>query len=205
MLKKTITFPDLDGNMLTEDFYFNLNKAEVVEIGFTDMQKQLTELLETENMSEILKVIRGMLATAVGRRSEDGRRFIKSQEISDDFTQSEAFSELFFEMMKYDEKQVNEFFLGMLPASLVDDVKAQQVENTRDIGEVTILPVDPPKLYKDTDLDKVYSIDEKTGEKTEYKDPKPWITENREPTRLELQAMSKAEIVEAYNQKHTRD
>lgn len=134
MLKKTITFDDLDGNSVTEEFYFNLNKAEMVEMSAGGFEAILQQMLDTKDMKEMLKLIKELLGKAVGKRSEDGKRFIKNQEITDDFLQSEAFSELFMELVTDDGTKAQEFFIGLMPKGLGEKAQA------------TILPVNPPKI-----------------------------------------------------------
>lgn len=178
MLKKTITFKDLDGNTLTEDFYFNLSKAEISELELRQdggMQAYLNRIVENKNGQEIINTFKEIIAMAVGKRSEDGRRFIKTREIAEEFTQTDAYSELFMELIT-DPKAAAEFITAALPADLAEKEKLQQ-------ATATILPVNPPK------------IEEKPVSH------KPWISENREPTRDELRLMSQEDMMEAFMRK----
>ena len=97
MLKKTITYTDYDGNERTEDFFFNLTKAEIMEMemstngGLTEM---ITRIIDTQDAPSIMKVFKEIIMKAYGEKSPDGKRMIKSPELSEAFSQTEAYSEL---------------------------------------------------------------------------------------------------------------
>lgn len=132
MLKKTITYNDLDGNPITEDFYFNLSKAEIAEWklrAIKDGKDSLDEILknisESKDGSVIIDMFREILSKSVGRRSEDGKRFIKNQEIIDEFMQSDAYSVLFMEFLT-DASSSAKFINSVLPADLVEKANSGQ-------------------------------------------------------------------------------
>lgn len=118
MLKKTITFTDYNGTPRTEDFYFNLTKAEITEMemgtsgGLAEMIKRI---VAAQDAPAIIKVFKELILKAYGVKSPDGRRFIKSQELSDEFSQTEAYSELFMELAQ-DAEKAAEFVNGIVPA-----------------------------------------------------------------------------------------
>lgn len=101
MLKKTITYTDYNDVERTEDFYFNLSKAEVAEMelsvdgGYGEMIKKV---VSAKDGKTIMKVFKDFIYKSYGIKSDDGRRLIKSAEISDSFLQTEAYSELFMEL-----------------------------------------------------------------------------------------------------------
>ena len=98
MLKKNIKYVDYDGNERTEDFYFNLNKAEVIELQLGTvggLTKTLEKIVQEKDASRIIEYFKTLILKAYGEKSADGRRFIKSQELRDAFEQTEAYSELF--------------------------------------------------------------------------------------------------------------
>lgn len=158
MLKKTITFKDLDGNDLTEDFYFNLNKAEITELEVTAGKDGLTGVLnqitKTEDGAAVYRLFEKIVLSSVGKRSDDGRRFIKNQDIVDDFTQTNAYSEMLVEMLQKPETAV-EFLKGIIPADLLntedlqlpatDDVPAW-VREDRDPTDVELRSMSPEQL-----------------------------------------------------------
>lgn len=117
MLKKNIKYVDYDGNERAEDFYFNLNKAEVIELQLGTvggLTKTLEKIVQEKDASRIIEYFKTLILKAYGEKSADGRRFIKSQELCDAFEQTEAYSELFIELAS-DAKMAAEFINGVLP------------------------------------------------------------------------------------------
>lgn len=101
MLKKTISYVDFDGNKRTEDFYFNLTKAEVTEMEMSTeggLVKMLEKIVSTQDSKRIIEVFKELILKAYGEKSPDGKRFIKTQELREAFSQTEAYSELFMEL-----------------------------------------------------------------------------------------------------------
>lgn len=125
MIKKTIKYTDFNGNEQTEDVYFNLSKAEVIEqelSGDIGAEKgawssKLERIGNSKNGAEIIETFKEILKMSYGVRSEDGKRFIKSDELFEEFTQTEAYSELFFELTTNAESAA-EFVRGIMPANL---------------------------------------------------------------------------------------
>lgn len=120
MLKKTMTYVDYDGNNRTEDFYFNLSKAEVMEmeLGTTGgMQKMLEKIVAEQDTKRIIEVFKDIILRAYGEKTADGKRFIKSQEITDSFAQTEAYSDLFMELAT-DADAASKFINGIVPQNL---------------------------------------------------------------------------------------
>lgn len=101
MLKKTISYTDFNGSAITEDFYFNLTKAELIELEVSKeggLAKVLEEIVAANDGQKIIDAFKTIIMFAVGRKSEDGKRFIKSREIREEFEQTNAYSELFMEL-----------------------------------------------------------------------------------------------------------
>lgn len=120
MLKKTVTYVDYNGVERTEDFYFNLSKAEVTEMELSvegGFSKMLEEIVKSNDNVRIIELFKEMVLKAYGEKSADGRRFIKSKELSEAFSQTEAYSEIFMELAM-DEKAAAAFVNGIMPANL---------------------------------------------------------------------------------------
>ena len=120
MLKKTVTYVDYNGVERTEDFYFNLSKAEVTEMEVSvegGFSKMLEEIVKSNDNARILELFKEMVLKAYGEKSADGRRFVKSKELSEAFSQTEAYSEIFMELAM-DEKAAAAFVNGIMPANL---------------------------------------------------------------------------------------
>ena len=101
MLKKTITYTDYNGVERKEDFYFNLTKAEIMEMemsisgGLTEM---INRIVAAQDAPAIVKIFKELVLKAYGIKSPDGKRFIKSEELATEFAQTEAYSQLFMEL-----------------------------------------------------------------------------------------------------------
>ena len=120
MLKKTVTYVDYNGVERTEDFYFNLSKAEVTEMELSvegGFSKMLEEIVKSNDNARILELFKEMVLRAYGEKSADGRRFMKSKEITENFSQTEAFSELFVELALNEDKAAD-FIKGILPREI---------------------------------------------------------------------------------------
>ena len=120
MLKKTVTYVDYNGVERTEDCYFNLSKAEVTEMELSvegGFSKMLEEIVKSNDNVRIIELFKEMVLKAYGEKSADGRRFIKSKELSEAFSQTEAYSEIFMELA-LDEKAAAAFVNGIMPANL---------------------------------------------------------------------------------------
>lgn len=126
MLKKTMTYEDFNGEKVTEDFYFALSKAELIEMEMTAGQDGyaalLTRIIAEDDKAEILKTFRSIILKSVGRRSEDGRRFIKNDEIREEFEQTNAFSDLLVEFYSRADAAA-EFVAGIVPSDMAETVQ----------------------------------------------------------------------------------
>lgn len=128
MLKKPIKYKDLDGNEIEEVFYFHFSKAELTEMQFSQkggLENYLNSIVAAEDSKEIVALLKDLIVKSIGRRSPDGKRFIKNQEIIDEFVQSDAYSELFMEFFT-DENAGAAFVNGVIPQELAQEVAAQQ-------------------------------------------------------------------------------
>lgn len=112
MIKETITYTDFNGNEVTEDLYFNLNKIELMKLSAQDLN--FKAVAESGDKSKILRTFEKIVLLAYGVKSEDGKRFIKSGELSREFEQSEAYSEFMFSLIT-DENKVTNFISGLIP------------------------------------------------------------------------------------------
>ena len=117
MLKKTITYTDYNNVESTEDFYFNLTKAELMEmeIGTTGgMADMIKRIVDAKDAPAIIKIFKELVLKAYGEKSADGKRFVKSEEISNGFAQTEAYSQLFMELAT-DADAAAAFVNGIIP------------------------------------------------------------------------------------------
>ena len=117
MLKKTMTYVDYDGNQRTEDFYFNLTKAEIMEMDLSasgGLDKLITKIVAEQDGAKIIEIFKKIILGAYGEKSLDGKRFVKSPELSEAFSQTEAYSDLFMELAT-DAEKAAAFINGIVP------------------------------------------------------------------------------------------
>ena len=117
MLKKTITYTDYNDVERTEDFYFNLTTAELMEMemgAVGGLSGMIEKIVSAKDAPAIIKVFKELVLKAYGEKSADGKRFIKSKEISDAFSQTEAYSQLFMELAT-DADAASKFVNGIAP------------------------------------------------------------------------------------------
>lgn len=120
MLKLTETYTDYNGVERTEDFYFNLTKAELMEMEMTTtggMAEMIQRIVNAQDIPSIIKVFKKLILEAYGVKSPDGKRFIKSQELRDEFSQTEAYSNIFMRLST-DAEKASEFVNGIIPADI---------------------------------------------------------------------------------------
>lgn len=135
MLKKTIKYTDYNGVERKEDFYFHLTKPELIEMQFsTDggLDEKIRKIFMAQNGRAIMNIFKELILKAYGEKSDDGRRFIKSKELSEAFAQTEAYTELYMELTSSDEAAA-EFINGIIPA----DIEVDQDEAKAMIADMT--------------------------------------------------------------------
>ncbi len=129
MLKKAITYVDYNGVERTESFYFNLSKAELIEMEYGTVgtfTSMIQNIIDAQDEPELIKLFKSLILKSYGKKSADGRRFEKSEEISKDFSETEAYVILFMELAR-DSKAASEFVNGLIPADIDrEELKKQQ-------------------------------------------------------------------------------
>ena len=117
MLKLNRTYTDFSGNQRTEDFFFNLTKAECLEMEMSTaggMQQMMQRIIDAQDMPTIIATFKKIILQAYGEKSPDGKRFIKSKELSEAFSQTNAYSDLFMELST-DADAASKFVNGIVP------------------------------------------------------------------------------------------
>lgn len=188
MLKQTIEYVDFDGKNQVEDWHFHLTKADIVEMqmefGGTleegALEKKVKALIASKDPKVIIKFFKEMIAKSVGKRSEDGRRFIRTEEVANDFMQTEAYSAFFMSLVT-DANAGSAFFRALVPADL-----ANQMDTT---GKTVAAPGQDPKSQFSND---------QTPTQVEVEDKRPaWEREGRKPTKKELMDMDREQMARA--------
>lgn len=125
MLKKTVAYEDFDGNRRTEDLYFNLTEAEIteMELSFNGGLSQLLEkILQENDNKQIIEYFKKIVLMSYGKKSLDGRQFLKNDAIREEFASTLAYSEIFMELAT-DADAAAAFVNGIMP---------KKMSNTRD-------------------------------------------------------------------------
>ena len=124
MIKKTITYEDYNGVERTENFYFNLSKAEVLEMEMSaegGMAEAIQKVVDAKDAPAIIRVFKDLVLKAYGVKSDDGRRFMKTKpdgtRYADDFKETEAYSQIFMELAT-DADAAAKFVNGIVPKDL---------------------------------------------------------------------------------------
>ena len=131
MLKKTIKYVDYNGVEREEDFYFDLSKAEITEMELSQdggMSNLIQKIVNTKDMPSLIKIFKKLILKSYGEKSADGRRFIKSEQLSTEFTQTPAYSELFMELAT-DEKAAANFINSIVPQEISEKSKELAAKN----------------------------------------------------------------------------
>ena len=114
MLKREITYEDFNGNKSTETFYFNLSKTEMAGWDLEGMAASIQRMAEAQDTASLVVEIQKIVLGSYGEKSEDGKRFIKSDELKTAFSQTAAYDALFMELAQ-DEQKLLAFFAGVFP------------------------------------------------------------------------------------------
>ena len=188
MHKRVIKYKDLDGNPVEDTFEFHLSRAEMAEMalgkegragGFDVWVRRLIESNDGEVITQTFKEI---LLKTIGRRSEDNKRFIKNDQIIQEFVQSDAYSVLFMELIM-DAEKMSEFVNAVVPKDMQEELEKAQKE-----GKAPSLQGPAVRTQEKT-----------INETAEPKDDRPdWLKEGRVPTEQELKGASPAMIQEAF-------
>lgn len=124
MLKKTITYVDFNGEERTEDFYFNLTKAEILEMNFSTyggLDKMIEKIIATNDTPKIVSMFKELVLKSYGEKSDDGKRFIKNDDVRAAFSQTQAYSDIFMELAT-DEKAASDFVNAIVPKDISENL-----------------------------------------------------------------------------------
>ena len=137
MLTKKITYTDFDGNERTETFYFNLSRAELTELQLTypgGYAEHIEKVTDSQDRPKIIEMFKDLIKRSYGEKSEDGRRLVKSSEISEAFMQTPAYDELFMEIAT-NADFATEFVAGVMPDFGQPEKKAEVIAQTKALIE----------------------------------------------------------------------
>ena len=169
MFKHTIKYTDYNGTPREEQFLFNLSRAELMKMELSTtagFEEKIRMLIATKNNAEIMNIYEDLILNSYGIKSEDGRRFIKSEELKNQFKQSEAYSELLMQLLGDDKFQA-EFLNGIINGTNVpveiDDGEA--IKKLKELGYDT--SAIEAALSEKNATNKVVSIEDKVDKNVE--------------------------------------
>lgn len=141
MYVTNIKYEDYDGNERNMEACFHLNKAELLELQVSwdgGLEKVLKKIIDEHDQKRMIEMIKMIILKAYGEKSLDGNRFMKSATITEAFTQTEAYSELFMRLAT-DDKAAADFINGILPKDLVEETKKLEAQqnSTAQISQKT--------------------------------------------------------------------
>ena len=134
MLKKTITYTDYDGMERTEDFWFNLSKTELTKLDAElpgGVLGVLRKIIDKKDRKALVDFIETLILRSYGEKTLDGKRFVKTPEMAEEFMQTPAYDELFMSILSDTDNQTS-FINGVIPQSMAKEIEQtdkKQVEN----------------------------------------------------------------------------
>jgi hypothetical protein len=144
MLRRPIKFVDLDGVEREEEFLFNLSKTDLIKMEAETeggLHYRIDRITREKNVAKLIQEIAEIVKLAYGERSDDGKRFVKSPEISKAFSETPAYDALIWELSTSDEAAAT-FFKGVMPQEL--EAEVQKLIDQQGIRLPT-LPPPPPQ------------------------------------------------------------
>jgi hypothetical protein len=142
VLKKTITYTDFNGDEVSEDFFFHLSKAEIIELEMSvegGLSESLKKIIDSMDGKAIIAEFKKIVLGSYGKRSPDGKRFIKNDALREEFESSEAYSVLFMELVT-DAAAAANFVNGIIPQGMVEE--AQKVTS----ADLAVVPEPKPEV-----------------------------------------------------------
>lgn len=133
MYTTVIKYEDYDGNPREMEAHFHLNKAELLELQVSwdgGLEKVLKKIVEEHDQKRMIEMFKMIILKSYGVKSLDGNRFMKSPEITEAFTQTEAYPELFMKLAM-DDKAAAEFVNGIMPKNLVEEAKKLEEDQNK--------------------------------------------------------------------------
>lgn len=124
MLKREIAYEDFNGNQTTDVYYFNISKPELIEMEVeykNGLSAMIHKIIETKDHKALIKMFKEIVLLAYGEKSDDGKRFVKSDALRNEFSQTAAFNSLFMELATNDSAAVI-FLKGVLPKDMVSEI-----------------------------------------------------------------------------------
>ena len=124
MLVERVKYKDFDGNEREENFYFNFTEAELTEMELSTkggLKNEIQRIMDSQDQSEIIKIFKNLLLKAYGVKSPDGKRFIKDEQLTKEFEQTNAYSQLFMKLA-FDDEAAAKWINGVIPQEIAKEL-----------------------------------------------------------------------------------
>lgn len=125
MVKETIKYIGFDDQAREEDFYFNLNKTELMEAELSvpgGLSAAFEKAMKAKNVAAIVFMFRDLLWRAYGEKTPDGRGFHKSPQLTQSFVETPAYDKLFMELVTSEDK-ARIFLDNLMPKDLLAEAQ----------------------------------------------------------------------------------
>lgn len=103
MVKKTIAYTDFNGVQRKDDFFFHMSLPEVTRLQASvspeTFDEHILRIAKEGKEGAILQLLEKIILGAYGVKSPDGKSFIKTQEETRNFEYSQAYAELFEQLL----------------------------------------------------------------------------------------------------------
>lgn len=148
MIKKTVKYTDYNGIERTENCYFNITKSEAMEMQFEsggNLPDILQKMIDEKDQVKLGRMFKDLIVKTYGIKSDDGKRFIKSKEISEAFEQTPAYDEIYMDLLTHEDHAVA-FVKGILPADVAKEIAKEEAKKA--------LPEEPAQIVDISDIKK---------------------------------------------------
>ena len=145
MFKRPITYEDFNGDTATEEFYFNLTKSEIVEleVGYDGgLEATIQRIIKAQDNKALLNEFKKLVLLSYGVKSDDGKRFIKNDELREAFSQTAAYDALFIELATNDDSAAT-FIKGIVPKEFAKEIERVEKEEKK-VETVNAPALQPP-------------------------------------------------------------
>lgn len=139
LTKKTFTYTDYNGNVRTEDAYFEINESELVMLQLSvsgGIQNYMERISQAQDFPSLAELFRKIIRLAYGEKSDDGRYLMKSDAICDRFEHSPVYNQLFMELMDADKAIA--FIKAVLPESVSEEIAKADIQGGQVAGQVSL-------------------------------------------------------------------
>ncbi len=138
MFKYESKYVDYNGQNRVDQLYFNLSQAELMEMELSTqagVEEMIRMMIATNDNAKIVQTFKDLILKSYGIKSEDGRRFIKSQELREAFEQSEAYSEFFMAMLANEDGLQTRFINGVINGTNVPTMDEKEaIAKLKELG-----------------------------------------------------------------------